>query len=245
MFKNTYVTKYGKMTCFKNDIVFNECLKKGKIFEEELILNNIIDLLNNNDNNKILLDIGSHIGSHSIIYSKLIKNSYIYAFEPQKEIFNLLEQNVKDNNLTNIKLFNNAVGHKTIKTTLSKNLYDGYNCNIEYNTNKSFNYGGIGLGEKGEQVEMITIDELNLDKCDYIKLDIEGAEILALIGGIETIKKFKPIIFFEKTDKIVSQEMINSLNINFEIQDTTFFLSNLGYKYKYIDNNNILAIYEN
>ena len=41
------------------------------------------------------------------------------------------------------------------------------------------------------------IDDLNLPGCDLIQLDLEGYEFYALQGGIETIKKHKPVIVIE------------------------------------------------
>lgn len=46
-------------------------------------------------------------------------------------------------------------------------------------------------------VKAITIDSLDLDACDLIYLDIEGAEFSALQGAVETIKEFKPVIAVE------------------------------------------------
>ncbi len=239
----SFSTKFGTMKCYQNDVVFYNILSKNKIYEEELILNKIVPYLKNK-NIKIILDIGAHIGSHSVIYSSLFKDSEIYCFEPQKEIFNLLNSNIKDNNITNCKAFNTAVGHINTNTTMSKYLYDGYNCEINYNTNKQLNYGGIGLGLNGECIDMITIDSLNLENCDYIKIDVEGAEILTLLGAINTIKKFKPIITFEHTDKFVSDEMKESLHINFVIPEIKEYLQETGYKLFSLDDYNIIAINE-
>lgn len=241
----TFTTNYGNMTTFRNDPEFYNSLQNGKIYEQDIVINHIIPLFKDDKDDKIILDIGSHIGSHTILYSKLIDKCQIYCFEPQRPIFELLQKNINDNQLTNCKLFHNAVGHKIIDTTMSSMLYDGYDCLIDYNTNKLINYGGIGLGQNGEKIKMITIDSLNLERCDYIKIDVEGAEILAFMGAIETIKKYKPFILFEKTDKYVSNEMKNSLSIDFEPMDTIDFLKNLGYSFKNIDSNNILAMPNN
>jgi len=127
---------------------------------------------------------------------------------------------------------------------MSKMLYDGYDCEIEYDTNKTLNYGGMGLGKNGEKVQMIKIDDLNLPGCDYIKIDVEGAEILALIGAKTTIETYKPVIWYEHTDKFVTQEMIESLNIDFEIPSVNVFLQSLGYKIYNLDQYNLLAIFE-
>ena len=239
---NLFHTNYGDFNCLRNDVVFVQSLKNGKIYEENLILNHIIPRLNN-DKSKIILDIGSHIGSHSIMYANILNNCNIYAFEPQNVLFNILNENVKINNIENIKTFNMAVGHKICKTSMSKYLYDGYNCEIDYNTNKILNYGGMQLGYNGEHVDMITIDSLNLPSCEYIKMDVEGAESLVLYGALDTIRKYKPIIFFESADKFVNNEMKQLLHIDFEILDPTEILMNEGYTIQNIDSHNKIAMY--
>ena len=46
-------------------------------------------------------------------------------------------------------------------------------------------------------VEIRTLDSLNFSRIDFIKIDVEGFELEDLFGGINTIKKFYPIIYFE------------------------------------------------
>jgi len=236
----SFPTKYGNISCYLNDIVFSSFLRKGQIYEEDLITKYIIPILNSDDSTKLILDIGGHIGTHSILYSKMV-NCNILTFEPQHKIYNILKHNIDSNNIKNCKIFNNAVGHANMKTNLSNMLYDGYNLEIQYDTTTIFNYGGIGLGKNGEDVNMITIDSLNLEMCDYMKIDVEGAEILVLIGAQNTIQKYKPLIWFEKTDKCVSPEMKESMGIDFELPDTFEFLTNLGYRFHNLNNDNIIA----
>ena len=239
---NCYNTQFGKICCLKNDIVFNSEMSTGKVYEEDLILNHIIPLFNPSSK-YVFLDVGAHIGSHSLIYSKLLSNSKILSFEPQSVIFNILNKNMCDNKVSNCTVYNNALGHTNMDTTMSKYLYDGYDCEIEYGVNKILNYGGIGLGNSGERVTMITIYSLGLDQCDYIKIDVEGAEILVLTGALNTINKYHPIIFFEETDKILSTEMIESMNINSVFETPRELLLKNGYHITNIDNNNCLAVY--
>ncbi len=49
-----------------------------------------------------------------------------------------------------------------------------------------------------EWVQSLTIDDLQLDRLDFIKIDVEGFEARALKGGAETIQKLLPIIYFEE-----------------------------------------------
>ena len=239
--KNTFTTRHGAFSVLSNDIAFVEALSQGHILEEELVLEKIIPLIHSPG---IILDIGSHIGTHAVLYSKYVANCHVLAFEPQKAIFDLLKENIQNNNIVNITPFHNAVGHKQCICHMSSMLYDGYNKLVNYDTNDVFNYGGIGLGASGETVEMITIDDLKVDNCSLIKIDVEGSEILVLLGAINTIRKYKPIIVFESTDKCVTSEIKQELGISSELESPVSLLTKEGYKCVNLDQNNIIAIKE-
>jgi hypothetical protein len=49
-----------------------------------------------------------------------------------------------------------------------------------------------------EWVQSLTIDDLQLDTADLIKIDVEGFELRVLKGGFETIKRLLPVIYFEE-----------------------------------------------
>ena len=49
-----------------------------------------------------------------------------------------------------------------------------------------------------EWVQSITVDDLQLDRVDFIKVDVEGFEERVLKGGAETIKRLLPVIYFEE-----------------------------------------------
>jgi hypothetical protein len=236
-----YDTEHGQMFCFENDVEFTHAQKNGKIYEQQLVLETLVPTINRIEGKKVILDIGAHIGSHSILYSKYIPDCEIYSFEPQKELYNLLVRNVEINGLTNVKMYNTCVGHAMQTCSMSKILRDGYDLVVDYNTTKSFNYGGIQLGLGGEPVEMLTVDSLKLHACNYMKIDVEGAEPLVIMGALETIRKYKPIIFFEHTDKIVNAEMKASLSIDFDVPSSIELLIREGYTITDVDQNNKLA----
>ena len=241
---NRYLTKFGKICCLPNDFEFVKSLSNGNMYEEHLIMSNIIPLFTKSQK-YVLLDVGAHIGSHSVIYSKSIPICEILSFEPQSVLYNILSKNIFDNHISNCTTYNNAVGHKSMTTNMSKSLFeDGKECLIEYNNPKNgLNYGAIGLGENGENVDMITIDSLCLTQCDYIKIDVEGAEILVLMGALNTINLFHPIIFFEENGLTLTNVMVKSMNIDFEYDTPRHFLSKLGYNVTKIDHFNCLAVY--
>jgi hypothetical protein len=49
-----------------------------------------------------------------------------------------------------------------------------------------------------EWVQSLTIDDLQLDRVDFIKIDVEGFETRVLKGGLQTIQKLLPVIYFEE-----------------------------------------------
>ena len=135
------------------------------------------------DRNKSALDIGSHIGTHTITLSEYFK--HVYAFEPNSNIFGNLELNT--NKLGNVTLFNKAVGDmKKSKKLVVK----------EVNT-----HSYVEHFDENVAIEQIKIDDLYIkDTIGFIKIDIEGYEIPAFVGMYNLIKRDKPVIVYEDHD---------------------------------------------
>ena len=241
---NRYQTQFGKICCLPNDFEFVNAMSLGKMYEEDLVLSTIVPLFDKSQK-YVILDVGAHVGSHSVMYSKSIPNCEILSFEPQSVLHDILSKNICDNDIRNCTIYNNAVGHKSMQTNMIKSFnQDGKDYLIEYsNANCGLNYGAIGLGEGGENVNMITIDSLDLKQCDYIKIDVEGAEILVLMGALNTINRFHPMIFFEENGLSVTDAMVKSMNIDFQCDTPRNFLTQHGYTVIKVNECNCLAIY--
>jgi hypothetical protein len=100
------------------------------------------------------------------------------------------------------------------------------------------NKGGLGIGEGGEIIKIRTLDSLDLPGLDFLKIDVEGAEGLVLQGAAQTIKKYKPVIFFEHNDAKIDPKVVGLHHVPtpFEV------LVKLGYKtFNYIDWENYLT----
>ena len=63
--------------------------------------------------------------------------------------------------------------------------------------NLNCNFGGIGLGDDGENIKLTTIDNMKLDDIGYIHCDAQGSENFIFSKGKDTIKKYRPVILFE------------------------------------------------
>ena len=227
----TVETNYGKITYYTNDYFISEAYKYGYVFEQHIVENELQYFIKNA---WVILDIGAHIGSHTIMYSQINPECKIYSFEIQAPMYKLLQKNVIQNRLKNVELFHCAVGNKIKMVTINNEIKDGPNANEPYfyDGYKEYNFGGISLGSGGEEIMMITIDSLQLNHCDLIKIDVEGFEFPVLLGAINTIIKYKPAIFYEKNEeKQINRELSNIAEIDdFTCINIESFLMNLGYK---------------
>lgn len=249
-------TDKGYISYYKNDTAFVGHLEvMGGIFEIDLVMEYLLDIVKSSE---VIIDGGAHAGSHTILYKSINPNAIIHAFEPQSKMFDLLSHNVKENNFSNVFLHNAALANRphTVRmgTSVSDVCYDDNHeyvilengelnqtvyTNISYGDDNLFNLGGLGFGEDGEEVQAVTIDGLNLDRCDFIKLDLEGAEPLALSGAIETIKKFHPTILFEHNHHQLSDEMYKHFGASKKTSFEILFL--LEYRIDPIGIDNYLA----
>jgi FkbM family methyltransferase len=148
----------------------------------------------------IVVEAGANIGSHTIHLAQLAGDTgQVWAFEPQRLVFQLLAGNVALNSLANVHCMQNCLGDVDGQTVMVPVL----------DVNVINNWGGLELGAytEGEPVRQLTIDSLHLPGCNFIKIDVEGMELQVLRGAEETIRKHRPIIYTEadRDDKKAAQ----------------------------------------
>lgn len=146
-------------------------------------------------NKKNIFNLGSY-NNTSVMFSYFSPDANIYAFEPQKEIHN---QNVIISKYyPHIVPINAGAWDKT--TTLPFKIVD----------NEGITTSSMISEDSNDYINVYSIDdyvkENNIKNIDFIKMDIEGAEIEALKGSILSIKKFMPdlaISIYHKPEHIV------------------------------------------
>jgi len=158
-------------------------------FINQIILKNQYNL-SNNLNNKIIIDIGAHVGVFSI-FAAMKNPKKIYAFEPVKETYEILCDNIKLNNFQNKVIpINKGVGNENIKKDIQ--------YRVAADGGASFEIGITGIGKiKKQKCQLTTLDSFAKEKnikIDFIKVDAEGSEKKILLGAKNIIKKYKPII---------------------------------------------------
>jgi FkbM family methyltransferase len=157
------------------------------------------------------VDVGANIGWHTLFGAKVVgETGKVFAFEPGNKNFNLLESNIKLNDLQNITAVKAALTDYTGNAELacSKRNY-GDNVTIPLTKTdevKLQNWYGdkmVNLPGDKEPIECTTLDEYiknnNIDasKIKLIKMDIQGSEPKALDGMKDLIKKYSPAIILE------------------------------------------------
>jgi len=199
----TFDTKYGKITLYSNDCFITHDYKNGNYWEE----NNLLLLKQYIPSNKNILEIGGHCGTSSLFYEKCLNNDKkLYVYEPQKNMYNLLVQNINQNNLQN-KIIASNVGVFCYSGAGKMNNTDLDGCpgaiiEKRYNEENSLpcNFAGLGLGNEGEDIHLITVDDMNLEDIGFIHCDAQGSENFIFSKAIETIQKYRPVILYENNE---------------------------------------------
>ena len=196
---DTFNTDYGLVTLYKNECYIGEVFKTGGYWD----LNTLLLLQQYIDPKQNILEIGAHCGTSSIVYSSFLNNdNKVYAYEPQKNIYNLLIKNINQNNLQN-KIIPYNLGVFCFEGNANMNNIDldggGGIIAKRYNeeNNLDCNFGGVGLGTDGENITLITVDNMILDNIGFIHCDAQGAETFIFSKALNTIKKNRPIILYE------------------------------------------------
>lgn len=135
-----------------------------------------------------VVDAGANIGMFSVIASNAVgRGGKVFAFEPLKEISAILKENITENNCENITVVNDLLGdsNKSVKFFCDlENNYNGSSTVIQKENTKTLKLNQITLDD--------FVQKNSIQKIDFIKADIEGAERDLLRGAEQTIKKFKP-----------------------------------------------------
>lgn len=182
--------------------------------------------------NDVFYDIGSNYGIYTAIMSYLLRKGEVHSFEPQKNIYRYLKKNFGSKR--KIFLNNLAVGDKERKIKIFIN---------EKNTGRSTINSEIAKDYKITKIQ--TIDMIKLDTYikknsppNIIKLDVEDSEELCILGGLNTIKKYKPIIIVEISGGKRWKYSKRTINILNKINYVPFFINENG-DLKQIDERNI------
>jgi FkbM family methyltransferase len=201
---------YTKTSCIKIKIkdllryIFNKIENNGNAdFNnngENIFLNSLLLNLNKKGGRKVILDIGANIGDYSEMIikkaDKLNLDIILYLFEPTKSCYEILEKRFEGKE--NIQINNFGISNENSKTLI---FYDKEKSGLASLYQRNLDYYHKQL-DKQEVINLRRLDEF-IDKnkirhINFIKIDIEGHELQALIGlGDKLNPNFVDYIQFE------------------------------------------------
>lgn len=151
----------------------------------------------------IVLDVGANIGAHTVPLAQLVgSGGVVVAFEPQPVLHKILCANLVLNSVPNVLTYGIALGDS-----------EGTCIFPALDYSQPYNFGGVSMDmvEEGETVPLGRLDGFQLDRVDFLKLDVEGHESEVLKGAAETIERCRPIMYIENDRADKSAELIQNL----------------------------------
>ncbi|MDQ6665785.1 MAG: FkbM family methyltransferase [Acidobacteriota bacterium] len=147
----------------------------------------------------VFLDVGAHIGYFSMKASpRAGKTGKVLAFEPNPETLKLLRDNVRVNNAANVVVLPVACTSRESQLTFwaSASFNTGMSSLSRENADITYKEPPRPYQVRGRRIDDI-IREMNLERVDAIKIDVEGAEVEVLRGTRETLRRFHPKLVVE------------------------------------------------
>lgn len=190
--------RWGPMLYNRNDIYIGRSIEKYGEYSwlEQALFAQIVRP------GAIVVEAGANIGAHTIHLSQLAgADGAVFAFEPQRLVFQALCANVALNQCANVHAFQEALGDE-----------DGTAMIPDLDPARANNFGGVSIGiEDGAMVSLRTLDSHALPDCDFLKVDVEGMEKEVLLGSAQTIAAHRPIVYVENDRKESSADLIGLL----------------------------------
>ncbi len=173
------------------------------------------------------LDIGANVGWYSILVAKAAPEASVYAFEPVPSTYQLLMENILLNNIGNIHPHNFALGAEEQQ------------LEFFFHPENSDSASLVNILERPDAQKLVVsvrkLDDVAASKdlkVDFLKCDVEGAELMVLRGALQTIERDRPIIFLEMLRKWSSK-------FGYHPNDIIDLLSAYGYHCFRLDTNSL------
>jgi FkbM family methyltransferase len=143
-----------------------------------------------------VLDVGAHYGRHTIYASKKVGQSgRVISIEPHPENFKILLINIRLNNCTNVIPLNIAVSDREerLKLYLSKGYDSASHSIVSAKEMWGEEFPGEYIYIKTYPIDAI-LNDLMISHVDIAKIDVEGAELLALKGAEKSLNKIDRLL---------------------------------------------------
>lgn len=157
----------------------------------------------------VFVDVGANVGAYSLRAAS--KGMRVISFEPNPENARLLRRNAELNDVV-VDLRPHALGAAEGRASISQNGATSR----------------IGSDMPGVDVDVRTLDGLQLDRVDLMKVDVEGYELDVLRGAAQTLARTHPALLIEMHHWIGAEAEASIFEI----------LRGAGYRFEYLDTYN-------
>ena len=150
----------------------------------------------------VAVDVGANIGALTLPLARIIgSGGTVVAIEAQRTAYQLLCANLALNEIGNVRAIHAAAGRASGRTQVPV-----------LDQTKPHNLGGVELSDKGgEPIAVVSIDDLQLPACHFMKIDVEGQEGSVIAGAAETIARFRPALYVENDRRHQSPDLIRQI----------------------------------
>lgn len=189
--------RHGKFLLLRGDMISQFVQMYGEWCESEVEL---YQTLLTTDSN--VIEVGCNIGLHTVPLAQKVTQGQVFAFEPQRIIYNLACTNISLNNITNAYLYHAGVGDNSGECIIETCDYD-----------QNWNYGAFSLDHGfsheeafplniwHEKCRIVALDQVIDQPIQLIKIDAEGYEMQVLDGCQRIIAESSPFIFIENNQQ--------------------------------------------
>jgi len=147
-----------------------------------------------------VVEVGANIGTHTLVLAKSVGVSgWVIAYEAQRVVLQTLCANLALNSMVQVDARHAAVGARSGFVPMP---------DIDYSL--SANFGGVELSafSSGRPVRLVRLDEeIETQRLDLIKIDVEGMESEVITGAIQLIERHRPLLYVEN-DRVANSEAL-------------------------------------
>lgn len=169
----------------------------------------------------VFVDVGACFGYHALTAARCVgTQGKVYAIEPQPDVFEVLQENVRCNGLANVEAGNFALSDR--------------NEILRLHRFSDLDFGHTSMAQLNHRVAQvlsctaITFDDYVVQKAisriALVKLDVEGAELKVLEGASELLRSANPPMW------VIEVNMETAAAFGYQPRDIFFFLAKFGYQ---------------
>ncbi|BEU20163.1 FkbM family methyltransferase [Paraburkholderia sp. 22B1P] len=167
----------------------------------------------------VAVDGGANIGVHTIEWSRHMHGwGQVHSFEAQEMVFYALAGNIALNNCMNVRARLAALGERSGEMIVPRPDYTRPASFGSLELRQRENTEAIGQPisydvRDGVKVPVIDLPSLELDRLDFLKLDVEGMELDVLRGARAVLERHRPVMLVEviKSDRNAIQSLLTEL----------------------------------